>query len=842
MQEKTPMKLLLTASAILFLGFSSASAQQVTGLSNWSLYLDPGHSQTENMGVNNYTEPQKVLRVALYAKAMLEQQTDIDTVYICRTNDMQQVSLAQRTDDANSKAADFYHSIHSNAGAPATNNVLTLWGAWYQDGNSSKPLVEKTPNGGKKMGDIFITDMMNGMRLPSNGSWGDRSFYQSGLGNTWPYLHVNRESNMASTLTEGGYHTNPTQNSKNMNAEYKKLEAQTHFWSYLRFHNLPRPKVGIVTGIISDFDSGVPINGAVATIGVQEYTTDTFESLFKKYVSNPDLLHNGFYYLEDVPTHEPIQVIFRAPGYYNDTLNVATLNDTTFNFNDIKLVSSVKPYVVSLSPDSNSAAVEPTQSIVIQFSRKMNRASVESAFSIQPSVAGNFVWSSDTKVSFVPNANLLFETSYTVTIAETAMDQFGHLFDGNNDGVTGDGLTFSFTTTLTDLQAPAISSIIPTNTDESVDPLSPINITFSELVRSGLSSSSFKVNNLTTDEAVTVKIKKNDINGKTVMTLFATSPFIASNEYEVIVEPGLGDKYGNTTTEQTKSYFTVSSVQNAPVVIDSFESGIELNWWAPQQSGSTIGIITDSTSRASESTIVSAYANSKTAMKVRYGWDKTVESHLIRQYLGGGTPLAARFNASHTLQANVFGDGNGNLLRFVVKDASSQLEASPWYTVDWIGWKLIQWKMADGAIPWVGSADGVVNGSASFDSFQLSYSETSSNNVGFYVIDDFSYSAVTTVAIDDDLSQKPTATTLNQNYPNPFNPSTSITFSLAKSGKAQLSVFDVLGRKVATLLNQTLSAGSHSVQFDASALSSGMYLYRLEVGGEIFTHKMTLVK
>lgn len=836
------MKLLLTASAILFLGLGSSSAQKVTGLSNWSLYLDPGHSQTENMGINNYSEPQKVLRVALYAKQMLEQQTDIDTVYICRTNDSQQVSLTQRTDDANAKGADFYHSIHSNAGAPATNNVLTLWGAWYQDGNTSNPLVEKTPKGGKKMGDILIEDMMNGMRLPSIGSWGDRAFYQSGTGNTWPYLSVNRNSNMASVLSEGGFHTNPTQNSKNMNAEYKKLEAQTHFWSYLRYHNLQRPKVGIVTGIISDYDSGIPINGAVASIGVQEYTTDTFESLFKNYVSNPDLLHNGFYYLEDVPTHESIQIIFRAPGYYNDTLSVSSLNDTTFNFNDIKLVSSIKPYIVSISPDSNSTAVEPTQNIVIQFSRKMNKASVEAAFSIQPSVEGSFSWYSDSKLTFVPNANLLFETSYTVTIAESAMDQFGHHFDGNKDGVAGDGISFSFTTNLTDLDAPTVSSFIPTNSDNSVDPLSPINIVFSEMISSGLSTATFKITNLTSDEAVAVKFKKNDINGKTIMTLFPTSPLIANNDYEVIVQPGLGDKYGNTTTEQTKSYFKVSAVLNNPVVIDNFDSGIETNWWAPQQSGSTIGILTDSTSRSPETSIISAYANSKTAMKVRYGWDLTAPSHLIRQYLGGGSPLAARFNSSHTLQAYVFGDGNGNLFRFVVRDASSQLEASPWYTVNWLGWKLVQWKLADGAIPWVGSADGVIDGSASFDSFQLSYSESAVTNSGFYVIDDFSYSAVTIVSIDNDDSQKPIATSLNQNYPNPFNPSTSITFNLANADKVQLNVFDVLGRKVATLLNQTLSTGSHSVQFDASALSSGMYIYRLEVSGEVLTRKMTLVK
>lgn len=84
---------------------------------------------------------------------------------------------------------------------------------------------------------------------------------------------------------------------------------------------------------------------------------------------------------------------------------------------------------------------------------------------------------------------------------------------------------------------------------------------------------------------------------------------------------------------------------------------------------------------------------------------------------------------------------------------------------------------------------------------------------------------------------------LEQNYPNPFNPSTNINFSLPQSSKVTLVVYDMLGRKVATLLNgDLLNAARHSVAFDASALASGMYIYRIEAGSFVSTRKMMLIK
>ncbi|MFN1834377.1 DUF5689 domain-containing protein [Balneola sp. MJW-20] len=84
---------------------------------------------------------------------------------------------------------------------------------------------------------------------------------------------------------------------------------------------------------------------------------------------------------------------------------------------------------------------------------------------------------------------------------------------------------------------------------------------------------------------------------------------------------------------------------------------------------------------------------------------------------------------------------------------------------------------------------------------------------------------------------------LEQNYPNPFNPTTLIRYNLDQAAEVNLEVFDVMGRKVATLVDQPQNAGRQQVQFDASGLASGVYIYRLSTsGGAILTRKMTLIK
>ncbi|MEQ8577846.1 MAG: BspA family leucine-rich repeat surface protein [Balneola sp.] len=99
------------------------------------------------------------------------------------------------------------------------------------------------------------------------------------------------------------------------------------------------------------------------------------------------------------------------------------------------------------------------------------------------------------------------------------------------------------------------------------------------------------------------------------------------------------------------------------------------------------------------------------------------------------------------------------------------------------------------------------------------------------------------VSVEDLVSELPVSAELNQNYPNPFNPSTVIRFGIPQSGEVRLEVFDLLGRRVATLIdNETKNAGYHQVSFDASNLASGIYFYRIVAGKYVDSKRMTLIK
>ena len=134
----------------LILGIHNA---QVTGLNGWDLFIDPGHSQDENMGINGYSEAKEVLQVGLELMDILNSQSDIDTVYISRTNDNQSVSLYQRTNYANTVSASWFHSIHSDASSNTnTNRTLLLWG----QRNNGNPIADDPEQ--IEMNPIWISD------------------------------------------------------------------------------------------------------------------------------------------------------------------------------------------------------------------------------------------------------------------------------------------------------------------------------------------------------------------------------------------------------------------------------------------------------------------------------------------------------------------------------------------------------------------------------------------------------------------------------------------------------------------------------------------------------------
>lgn len=97
-------------------------------------------------------------------------------------------------------------------------------------------------------------------------------------------------------------------------------------------------------------------------------------------------------------------------------------------------------------------------------------------------------------------------------------------------------------------------------------------------------------------------------------------------------------------------------------------------------------------------------------------------------------------------------------------------------------------------------------------------------------------------ATGTETKSQPSAFALEQNYPNPFNPTTSIQYSVPETGAVRLTIYNVMGQKVETLVSETQSAGNYRVSWNAAKMASGIYYYRFEAAGNVITRQMTLIK
>jgi hypothetical protein len=140
---------------------------------------------------------------------------------------------------------------------------------------------------------------------------------------------------------------------------------------------------------------------------------------------------------------------------------------------------------------------------------------------------------------------------------------------------------------------------------------------------------------------------------------------------------------------------------------------------------------------------------------------------------------------------------------------------------------------------------GFVNGSGNSNSPKNYSYEDKGLNAGKYsyrlkqIDNDGQFEYSKAIEVDFNAAKK---FELSQNYPNPFNPATTIRFNLPEAGNVKITLYNLLGQQIRTLVNEFKESGVHTINFDASELNSGMYIYKIEAGSFVQTRKMTLVK
>lgn len=678
----------------------ASAADKSTGWGDFKLYLDPGHSMNENMGLFNYSEAKKTLRVALAIKQYLLQYTDMQesNIMLCRQDDATNVSLTERSDIANTWDADFYYSIHSDAGG-TNNTTLFMYGGWRVNG----VVYEKTPYGGKAFGEYLCPNLTGVMRVSTRGNIADRCYYDGSSTHEYqqPYLSVNRRTNMASLLSEAGFHTIAEQQSRNLNDDYKKLEAVAAMQSILKYRGMELPDMAFITGVVTDAESGKKLDGVTVSTDGKSYTTDSYESLFKNYTNDRDLIHNGFYLIEGLTGGNDYEVSFSAPGYeqLTKTVTANTGNQGAtadyFTFLDVAMTSNVPPRVVSHSLES-TVNVDITKPLIITFSRKMDRASVKAAVSMSPELSPAMMWTDDYTMK-VYLSKCQYSTTYTLYIkGDVAKNSLtGQFLDGDANGAEGGDYTLTFTTMDPDTAAPEVVDTYPQRDGESLFTYRPaIRIVYDEPIAWDANTYANCITVADSDgNSYAGKITYSTINDQGVLHFYPATDLPKDKCIEVTVAAGLADASGNATDEMKFRFLTeYRSCLNAETVLPL--DGAD-GFWAPSGSGSTTGITSEGNSVGSSS--ITCAQNSALSMLLNYSFDQgfTGSSWCIRDHYGKGTDTK-HDTIDGVLSFWVYGDGSGNRLsaRVYANSTSGGIKyRNPEEKLDFVGWKLVAWDM-----------------------------------------------------------------------------------------------------------------------------------------------------
>lgn len=679
---------------------TNVTAAEVNGWGDFKLFIDPGHSGRENQGMWGYSEAQKTLRVALAIQEYLTTYTDVDStnIKLCRYTDSETVSLEERSDMANAWGADFYYSIHSDAGA-TQNTIVTLFGGWRKNGVE----IEKTPNGGKAYGEFLEPNLKGVMRVGSRGNWHDRCFYDrtpETHTNQYPYLSVNRRSTMPSLLSEGGYHTIAEQQQRNINDDYKRLEALAAFHSLLQYRGLERPVTTTLTGVIRNSENQQPINGAKVTVGDRTYTTDTWESTFKSYTNNPDLIHNGFYYFEGLTAGDTVEVKFECEGFDPITTKatIKSGGETTADYVtylDVEMTNIAPAKIDAISLDDLDA-VSPIYPLTITFSRNMDRKSVEDAFSINNDGDVSLTWENDyTLVVDLSKLEPLWD--YTITISgDVAKNSLtNQKLDGDGDGTEGGDYTLTFTMAEPDFEAPYIVNTYPAIDGEAVFTHRPvIGVEFNEELNWNddknadcltVTDAAGKTYSGTLTHAV--------IRGRSVIQYYLDEDLPADKAFLVTISSGLTDLSGNVADEMYFRFLSEYRTQTSYTTL--WDCNTTGSWWAPGGSGSTKGIIIDDSKL--ESSTLSYKKGDPGSMKMTYVFDMGAANPVwnIREYWKGGLDLPIN-DMNSVVTAWVYGDASNNTIgiRLRCNSKSGGLKyRDPEMTIDFRGWRLLHWDL-----------------------------------------------------------------------------------------------------------------------------------------------------
>ena len=491
-------------------------------------------------------------------------------------------------------------------------------------------------------------------------------------------------------------------------------------------------------------------------------------------------------------------------------------------FLSLIVADSTPARILSVHPVGSSLDVPIYKTVSLAFDRTMDVLATQAAFSIDPVTPGSISWSADGQtLIFTPSSYLQNSTLYTIGLAGSAKSAGG--------GPLSDAPFASiFTTSPLDTVGPTVVRSFPRAGESGINSYMAFQYFFNEPV----TFSSFSGRVRLIDVADLTKalglgsVVYTDLRDGACLTFAPTSPLVPGHNYRMSFLPGIKDPLGNSTTAEMRTEFTTNPIADPSggTALDRFEDNSS-EWQQPWGTTGTNGVDSASTSFS-----ISSVRKWEGTASGRLNYEFTVRS-------GGSVRLLPSFKPPLTLPTPwagvwVYGDNSGNRLNLLA-DANGAEATVYSDTLDWFGWKFLSF---DPSV--------LTSGQVAFSGLRVR--QIAGADLGGTLYIDF-LSQAGAVAVRSEAGYPRKSFTLYQNYPNPFNPSTAISFELERPEDVRLTVFNTLGQRVATLLDQRIEAGRHIFNFrgirdDGTALPSGIYFYRLETRNGSELKAMTLIR
>jgi len=787
-------------------------------LSGYKVCIDPGHgghdpANDRHVIIPDFWESEGNYGKALHVEEIL---TSLGAeVFVTRdgNSDSDDLALSVRAGIANSNNVDFFHSIHSNATGISTRRNFPLM--LYRGYNNAPVYPEAKEYAIKAFRNFEETNYVTDLSWDNvRGDWDFYDWgYQVGLGVLSPLT-------MPGVLSEGSFHDYIPEAWRLKNSSYLRHEAWAIARTMLEYFNGGNLQTGIIAGVLRDPDENVP-----SSYQPLSGTNDNKKPLNQIKITiepggvvyNGDDQNNGYYFFEDLAPGQ-YKVYMEAEDYTKDSATVTvTAHNSVFADKFMNLIPNPNvPNVVGNYPETGSTEVSNLANIEIDFDIRMDESSAESAFSLMPSVAGEFSWENNhKKLIFNPSNPLSPGGSYTVNINGSAKTYF--------EVPLGTAHAFSFSTR----SKLNMVSNYPDDNSTDISQTVQVRIQFD----APINSSTLPGNILFLDESGTFVQLAVDQNAysKGWIIFEPTKSLELNSNYRLILKEGVGDNEGVTFQEEVEINFrTVNSVYEGGNIIENFETIGD--WDNPSNDPGSSGIDINATT-FEISTIKKISGENSGYLAYTFTQDNA------RVKLSNSNPKSIGTDPNSQFGVWIFGDLSGNLLELWFMDEQSNKVGLGYGNIDWTGWKMIDINLSDISL----------NGSdIKFEGILIAYEPFSGDSVGSIFIDDAQHDFTTPV--ENEIEVLPKEYVLDQNYPNPFNPSTIINFNLPEAVNVKMEIFNIIGEKVVTLiLDQEYKAGRHSVQWNGknqngNQVPSGIYLYKFQSNNFSAVKKMMLLK